>query len=169
MKSKTLILLPMSALLASCACKDSVPETIPHHGRQPIGIQSRTYWNDTGITLHKGRTYQFQVSGTWKDWTYQATPAGPACPLINALMFPARPLLRYSPFHDIRANYFQPIGTIGREKGKALPTYAFIIRDGMNYNAPASGTLYVFANDAPWEMAYANNKGKLSLNVSEIP
>ena len=166
---KPAILLPMSALFASCACKNPVPEAIAHGGRQPVEIESRAYWNNTGITLHKGRTYQFQVSGTWKDWTYQATPAGPACPLINALMFPARPLLRYSPFRDIRANYFQPIGTIGRGKGKALPTHAFIIRNEMTYEAPASGVLHVFANDAPWEAAYANNCGKLSLTVSEVP
>jgi len=166
---KSAIFLPLATLFASCVGTSPFKKVVIHRGTQPIQIESRTYWNDTGIHLQSGNRYQFHVRGTWKDWTYQATSEGPASPFVNAMMFPTRPLLRYSPLRDICANYFQPIGTIGRCEGKALPLHAFIIRDGMTYAAPVSGILHVFANDAPWESAYANNQGSLELTVSEFP
>jgi hypothetical protein len=166
---KPFTLIPMAALFTSCCTtKSPVPEVTSHHGGQPVVIEALTWWNDTGVALHKDRSYQFKVTGTWTDCTYQADANGPVNPLINILMFPTRPLLRFSPFRDCRANYFQPIGTIGRGKGHQLPAHAFIIRDGMKYTAPASGILHVFANDVPWERAYSNNKGQLSLTVTEI-
>ncbi|MEO5716770.1 MAG: hypothetical protein ABIT37_25045 [Luteolibacter sp.] len=154
-----------ASLLASCA-SNKVPLVTTHSGKPPIRIYARTYWNDTGITLEKDRTYQLHITGTWTDWTYQATTAGPASLLVNALMFPFRPFLRYPPFRDPHANYFQAIGSIGRGEGKKLPTHAFIIRDSMDYTAPATGILHVFANDAPF--AYENNSGHLTLTVSEM-
>lgn len=168
MISKSAILLPMSALIASCAC-DPVPDVITHRGSLPAGIESRTYWNNTGIHLKSGQQYQFHVTGAWTDWFVPAGPEGINCPLARAFMSPFRYRLRYSSCRDSNARFFQPIGTIGRGEGKTLPAHAFIIRDGMNYTAPASGILHVFANDDPSEAAYANNCGKLSLTVTRVP
>lgn len=161
-------LLMVAALITSCA-SSPVPLVTSHGGEQPVKICARTYWNDTGIPLRQGNTYQLHITGIWTDLTSLYTPQSPVCPLVNAIMFPARIFLRYSPSRDRHANYFQPIATIGRGDGKKLPRHAFIIRDGMTYTAPASGSLHVFANDAPWESAYANNKGKLNLTVTDLP
>ena len=156
--------------MALTSCQATKFEHI--HTSHSIGsakkIIAPTYWNDTGITLQKGHRYQLHVSGTWTDWTYEANAKGPVSPLVNALMFPLRPLLRYSPFRDCHANYFQPIGTIGRGEGKKLPVHSFIIENGMHYTAPATGILHVFANDAPWEWTYGNNSGQLDLTVTSL-
>ncbi len=164
------LMLTMGLISCQATKFQEINSCVPLHQGQSkhVEVIARTYWNNTGITLEKGHTYRFDIAGTWTDWTYQANAAGPICPVSNAIMFPFRPLLRYSPFRDCHANYFQAIGTIGRGEGKKLPQHAFIIRDGMPYTAPATGTLQVFANDAPWEAAYSNNLGLLDLTVSEL-
>jgi hypothetical protein len=157
-----------TALLTSCASKP-VPLVTTHDGKPTVKICARTYWNNTGIPLRQGQRYEFHISGTWTDLYMESNAKGLISPIHNAVMFPARVFLRYSPFRDPKANYFQAIGTIGRGNGKILPEHAFIIRNGMAYTAPSSGILHVFANDAPWDSAYSNNKGHLTLITKEIP
>ena len=126
-------------------------------------IEAKALWNDTGITLRKGRNYRFEVSGTWTDWLIRCDAAGPVSSIGRALMSPTRGLLRYPPEKDAGATYFTLIGTIGRTATADLPPHAFVIRDGVSIVAPATGTLHVFANDAPF--AYGNNCGALLLEV----
>ncbi|MGC4013372.1 MAG: hypothetical protein QM755_02475 [Luteolibacter sp.] len=129
-------------------------------------VESKALWNDTGITVVKGRSYRLHVSGIWYDAYAKCTPQGPVSPLMRAYGWPIRWALRFTTSRDPAAIYFIPIGTIGRGTGASLPEHAFIIRDGMTWQAPASGILHAFAND--WQYAYGNNHGAIHMTVTEI-
>ncbi|MFO1486505.1 MAG: hypothetical protein U1F71_24290 [Verrucomicrobiaceae bacterium] len=163
----TCVLLAMlCTFLASCTTHD-VPaltrqEPVKHIAHE-CKVAARTLCNDTGITLRQGADYRFEVSGRWTDWFVGCDEAGPRCPLLNLLMCPLRPGLRFSPMHDRRANFFSLVGHIGPYDGKKLPQDAFLVRDGMRFHAPRTGRLFVFAND--YISAYGNNEGELTLTV----
>jgi|GEM_PF-983520 len=160
----------LTSLLACCQQQTMLVHACPPcraQGQECV-ILARPHWNDTGITLEKGRRYQFHVSGRWTDWFVPSDATGPLCPLFDLALLPTRPGLRYPPSRDLRAKYFSLVGTLGRpQDGRALPAHAFLIRPGMIYQAPETARLHAFANDLPF--AYGNNKGCLRLRVQELP
>ncbi|BCU78391.1 hypothetical protein [Luteolibacter sp. LG18] len=156
--------------LASCCFRapDVVrPPVTKSGGVYRTRIEAKARWNDTGITLEKGRTYHFHVEGTWTDWIVKCDANGAVSPFIRWLYRPLRPGLRLPPRKDPDAGFFMPIATLGRGSGDELPEHAIVIRDGMRWTVPESGILHTFAND--WPRAYGNNHGSLLLEVREEP
>ncbi|WP_395744490.1 hypothetical protein [Prosthecobacter sp.] len=120
----------------------------------PGGRKARPGDNCTGIRVQAGRCYLFQAqpSADFADSTIKLTNLdGWDFPLLQPLCF-----LKRSP---ARA-FFTLIGTIdGR--------HAFRIREGMRWQAPASGELVCYVND--WFFKYGNNLGSIRLQVTACP
>jgi Zn-dependent metalloprotease len=115
-------------------------------------IRARVRWNETGIWLEQGKTYQFSATGQWSDGIIRTGPDGYRLwPLIIAEG------LRRAP----ESNWFALIGTIGRTEATR-----FLIGSETIYVPPESGYLFCFANNAPW--FYWNNFGQIVLEVREV-
>ncbi len=168
-RARRFILLASLLLTGGCG---TVPELITHQvvvsgNTQTSRIDAKTHWNDTGIRLHKGRTYQAHISGEWNDWIVRCDANGPKPAFWRGLMGSMRFGLRFPPSRDPETHYFRPVACIGTPPaGSAAPAGAFLLRDGMTFTAPASGSLHVFANDDSF--AYSNNEGALSLRITRV-
>ena len=164
-------LLLIAGLLFTGGCA-SVPDLITHRAvvsgnTQTSRIEAKALWNDTGIRLRKGSTYQVRISGEWNDWFVPCDANGPKPAFWNGLMGSMRFGLRFPPSRDPETHYFRPVACIGTPPaGTAAPAGAFLLRDGMTFTAPASGSLHVFANDDAF--AYSNNEGALSVRITRV-
>lgn len=118
---------------------------------QSISITSRDYWNNTGIILQEGFTYDFKAEGIWTDWFIQCNADG-FSKWYRGL------LGRYKRSkHD---NWFALMGCINKENIFLIGT------EKKEFMAPMTGELFCFANDISW--AYRNNKGSLTLTITRI-
>jgi hypothetical protein len=113
-------------------------------------------WNKTSLALRKGATYRFSSSMEWTDWTRHPTATGYSDWKIGWLFW-----LRRMP----RARWFSLIGAIDKRRDLRLDI-GRLIENGEPYTAPASGTLYCYANDV-WFM-YWNNRGYVTLEMREV-
>jgi hypothetical protein len=115
----------------------------------PVWIDSRRHWNDSGYELQAHCVYDYEAHGNWVDWWIPASADGyERCWL--------RPLghLRRCP----QAAWFQLIGCVDRQ-----PRFTFPLGRSGTFTAPASGRLWLYANDAPF--AYWNNRGQLRFQL----
>lgn len=166
----TRALVPFSSATLCASCITKVPEVLRcepsvHGDTRRVTVQSRAHWNETCISLKKGRTYQFTSTGTWTDWFMKCDADGPLPGWKRGFMSRFADRLRFSPATDPKAHYFSLIGCIGRGDGTTLPQHSFLIGGQAILKAPASGILHVFANDD--RNAYWNNYGSIELAVSE--
>lgn len=113
-------------------------------------IASREYWNDTGVILQKGFTYDFEAEGVWKDWFIK-------CDADGFSRWYLKPLARYKRSRDNK--WFTLMGSINKEN-------IFSIGIKNRLISPTTGELSCFANDVSW--AYSNNKGSLTLKITRI-
>jgi hypothetical protein len=115
-------------------------------------VKARTRWNDTGIDLLEGQTYQLTATGTWRDCNIPAGPCGYESKNF-ILRFTER--RRRAP----HAKCFALIGSIGRNYDTQ-----FLIGCSREYQVLRSGRLFCFANDV--RIAYLNNSGEVKLTVT---
>jgi hypothetical protein len=116
-------------------------------------IQAACYWNETGIRLEAGRTYDFIAEGNWTDLTITSGPEGNPNPVWSQ-----RIVERY-----LRApgqRYFTLIGTLDRDPATIFPIGTRLL----GWAPPRAGQLTCFANDVP--MMYWNNRGSVRLSVA---
>lgn len=122
----------------------------PAEREYAFDVEASRYWNDTGVDVRVGEVLRIEASGRWADAQYACGPEGYRPPIW--LRFPA--LLR----RCLAAPLFCLAGAVGRRSPDVFPVGAS--------NAvvmPASGRLYLFANDVPG--FYFNNSGRLSVLV----
>jgi hypothetical protein len=114
-----------------------------------VTVDSRRKWNDTGTDLIQGKQYRYRATGSWQDWYIVCDANG-----YSRWMLWLFGWMRRVPV----AHWFQLIGVV--DKAMSHP-----IRMGTEgtFTAPASGRLWVFANDAAF--AYGNNTGTIELQV----
>ena len=119
-----------------------------------ISVQADKLWNDSGVHVIPGQTYDFVVpeSEKWIDWHIPCGADG----------YPSTPLLR--PWEELRrvplANWFQLIGTVGRSTKPPILIGSRLF----NFLPPFPGRLYFFANDLAW--MYWNNKGNIAVRLT---
>jgi hypothetical protein len=119
---------------------------------QLISIEAANPWNNPGLELVAGASYDFTATGTWKDASIECDAGG--------YLTPAR--LRWSEWmRRIPSEpFFKLIGTVGRSKDAY-----FVIGTGvMRFVPPISGPLFCFANDV--RFMYCNNHGEIVLQVT---
>jgi hypothetical protein len=114
-------------------------------------IDSKAKWNETGINLVAGRRYRYQATGFWKDWYIECDANGYSSSLLSLVGWMKR---------IPSAKWFQLIGVVNKDASHIIK----LGTDGI-FTAPASGHLWVFANDA--EFAYGNNSGVVELYIYE--
>jgi len=118
----------------------------------PLLIDSRRRWNDSGIQLQAGQLYAYEAQGCWTDWWIQCSAEGyERCWL--------RPLRRFRRYPS--AAWFQLIASLDRR-----PECSWPLHGSGRFTAPASGRLWLYANDAP--IAYWNNRGALRFTLQPI-
>src|SRR4051794_16355813 len=115
-------------------------------------IRADHFWNDTGISLEAGGTYDMDAKGIWIDFFILSGPEGNPSPTWMQWLLASRLRVKGE-------NYFTLIGTLDRD----LST-AFCIGRRARVQAPRSGLLTCFANDVPG--FYWNNRGTVQLTVT---
>jgi uncharacterized protein (DUF2235 family) len=118
------------------------------------GVHAGMKWNDVTISLEKGARYRFAASGRWYDAAISCGPDGYPSP---SWLF--RRLERFRRFRT--GNWFQLIGTIGKDLKTAFP-----IGTGTELDVQQDGILYCFANDLPG--FYGNNSGSIQLYIQRV-
>lgn len=123
-------------------------------------ICAKMPWNRTGIRLEKGRYYRFAAGGSWRDGAISANVSG----FIDSAA--GERLKRFAWMRRVReAPWFSLVGTMG----KTLRTpfdIGGLIATGSVFQAPETGELYCFANDAHFR--YFNNTGAIELTVIAV-
>ncbi len=120
----------------------------------PGGGKAKPGDNCTGILLKQGECYRFEAetSKCFADASIHLNNLnGWDFPLLQPVCF-----LKRRPLEA----FFTLIGTIDGKR-------PFRIREGMCWQAPASGELVCYVND--WFFKYGNNKGSIKLQVTPCP
>lgn len=114
-----------------------------------VTIESKKKWNDTGIDLIEGHQYSYEAIGKWKDWCIECDADGYSKFFMDLIGWIKR---RPS------AKWFQLIGSVEKN-----PVHTIDLSQKGIFTSPASGRLWVYANDA--DFAYCNNSGSLKLHI----
>ncbi len=130
----------------------------------PVYLFSRLRKNHTGIKLEQGKTYsiRFTEASSWCDAAITSDHQGwvrenlsGSQKLLHAF---SRPFSRF---------WKTPLfGVVGGISGHRFSRFDLSRTGNSQFEAPASGELYLFANDL-WPM-YFNNHGYLLLTVSAV-
>jgi hypothetical protein len=115
-------------------------------------VDSREYWNPTGIILEKGRGYSFEAQGEWRDGSNLCDANG-WVPQWNKLVLNLVELSKRQRGQPL----FKLIGAVEKNS----PYIPLGVKG--SFIAPASGQLFCFANDVPG--FYGNNFGTLKLRI----
>jgi hypothetical protein len=120
-----------------------------------VPVDSKKYWNDSGIILERDGRYQFasDPAQQWLDWSNPANANGYKS---NSLLLKLSEWFRRVP----SADWFTLIGAIGMSERAA-----FIIGCSLKDFQPVeNGRLYCFANDLSF--MYWNNSGTVTVRVT---
>jgi hypothetical protein len=150
-------------------------------------IYARDHWNDTGLWLEAGVTYQFTSTGEWIDLFNRSGPEGmdDGTFQMGELLYKMGDLIalgeeafkritgkQESDWWATRrfesAAWFALVGMIANQPnadggGTPISGEIFTIGAGVTYTPKDSGYLYCYANDA-WRF-YRNNRGSVMLTV----
>ncbi|MEJ2199627.1 MAG: hypothetical protein P8X63_01225 [Desulfuromonadaceae bacterium] len=119
-------------------------------------IKATCRWNQTPYQVIKGHYYSFHAHGHWRDWTVSCDARGYASSRLRC----------FEKWRRMRqAQWFSLIGAIDRDPSTYVDIGGLIAEDKI-WQAPCSGTLYGFANDAGF--MYWNNRGSIDLQLSEV-
>lgn len=121
-------------------------------------VNSREFWNESGIYVEKSARYDLRVAPSGQTWS-----DGKLFPQVctaegfsNWLLAPFVFLKRHRP-----SKWFCLIGCINKQQESF-----FEIGETKTYLATESGELLCFANDAPNH--YKNNNGSLVLKITRL-
>lgn len=113
-----------------------------------VQILASKKWNDTGLEVAAGETYDFTAAGTWTDLVFTHNADGGTNWYMNLFNNKKRSTAHL---------WFALMGSIDQ----SIP---FLIGTSSTIRFTSSGTLYCFANDA--NGFYWNNCGKLTLTIT---
>ena len=124
----------------------------------PLPVNSRVYFNPTGVLLDRGATYEIAADDSkWVDWHLASSADGRERPSLGQSL--AQWALRCK-----AGKWFQLIGAVGRSDDYLFPigmharwTYA---------RQAETAELYLLANDA-W-FAYFNNHGSVNVTIKRV-
>jgi len=112
-------------------------------------VRADARYNPTGITVTAGQTIRVTAPGEWEDWGR----------IVDANGYEKTLLRPFTLLRRVRsAPWFRLCGAIGASEAHLFP-----LGNEASHVAPASGPLYLFANDL-WAM-YWNNSGELEVSV----
>jgi hypothetical protein len=137
--------------------------TFPHKGNQfAIRVGQTAYacvyanrpWNDTGLDVVSGQTFNFSVpSGeVWIDWQRACGADGYAS---NRFTRPWEVFRRVP-----NAKWFELVATIGKSTQHPIVIGSRLL----DFLPDSPGRLYLFANDLPW--MYWNNRGLIGVRIT---
>ena len=115
-------------------------------------IDSRQYWNPTGISLEQGKRYAFEAQGEWLDASIRCDADG-WTPQWNPVLM----MLTEFAKREKGQPLFKLMGAVEKKR-----PYLVLGTKG-SFVAPATGELFCFANDVPGY--YANNSGSVKLQI----
>ena len=127
-------------------------------------IDSKLMWNNTGIWLEAGKTYNVHAPHTWID-AYINTTADGYESFDSQVRWYARPILYASESlrRQPQQNWFKLIGCINK-------TGCMPFGSQYTFTAPSSGYLTCYANDytSIFANGYSNNKGSITITVTRV-
>ena len=115
-----------------------------------LTVSPKVWWVDTSVDVQAGRPLVLSASGRWTDAGIASGPDG----WDRWFMAPGRLIRRVR-----GAKWLALMGAIDRREDTA-----FLIGSSWRGAAPASGRLWVFANDA--KGFYWNNDGHVDLTIA---
>lgn len=114
-----------------------------------LEVDARRHWTDTGLAVSAGQVLRVVASGVWRDWTIETHADGFSRPHLKL----AEPLRRVP-----SANWFQLCGAVDRRLDQVV-----LLGSEVTVSAPATGRLFLFANDVPW--MHWNNTGRITVQI----
>ena len=157
-----------------------MPTQVPrrHNGRSPalatagqlevgekitVDIVARRYWNDTGLYVTVGQSYQFTARGTWIVFYIPCAADGYPTPGWLLQGPPGRLTRMVQRLRRVpEGNWFVLVGAV-----RAAGQYQnFVCGSSREAHMPASGQLEFFANDVPG--FYWNNFGSIQLEITRL-
>lgn len=143
-----------SVLILLVGCTTGVAVPAPGAGPRAFTIKASDYWTDSRVDLVKGQRFSITATGQWTDLHYAADANG----------YVRDDMRRYERFRRYRtAPWFALIGCIEKSRDNC-----FLIGKALtDFPAPASGRLYLFANDVTG--FYFNNSGIMTVSVETSP
>lgn len=121
-------------------------------------VHTPCYWAETGVRVEKGRQYRVQIvdMSTVQDASIVVKDLNGWPPCWQRVAFAPVFWLRRQAFDP----WFSLIATVDKKHPRRL-------QEGAVYEAPATGQLVCFFNDAPW--AYGNNQGCGKFRLVPVP
>jgi hypothetical protein len=137
------------------------PTTLKKGETMNVEIIAACDWNNTGIILEEGQTYDFHAFGNWIDSIIFSDANGyqydnPQIPWYSKLGNDISDGFQRFP----NSQLFKLIGCIDNQNE------CFEIGVNNTITANKTGILYCYAND--FSVMYGNNLGKLRLNVTHL-
>jgi len=156
----------------------------------PLDVFAADPWNDTGLYLEAGVTYEMTATGEWLDKSIPTGPAGSndgnfhvgeLVHLVGSAIGQAETLFKYLTKNESadfimtkrheKLPWFCLVGAVANgtgvdPHGKPIPHETKEIGNGCTWTPEKSGYLYAYANDA-WRF-YGNNKGRVRLTVTRL-
>ena len=124
-------------------------------------MDARPYWNATGALSNREQKYRLKVvegvGEPLRDEEY-------VCPTIEGLeskSTPHRAAVLLGSKRKDDAKWFALIGTVDKE-------HPWVVKDGAEFIAEATGRLYLYFNDFQLEPYYTNNSGWVVLDLETI-
>jgi hypothetical protein len=121
-----------------------------------IKVCSNVKSTDTGIDLIQNCEYKYAATGLWVDCFIPCNADG----YLDALNFSMDTIFGQNTKRRVSAKWFQLVGEI---KGDQDIVHEINLGVEGTFPSPASGRLYVFANDV--DFAYWNNFGCVELHI----
>lgn len=112
-------------------------------------VESRLRWNDSHAIIKKGASYHYRADGWWYDWWIGCGARG----YHRCWLSPLNRLKRYPD-----GDWFQLIASVDRRRDQSFP-----LLEAGTFVAPASGRLWLYANDVPFMLW--NNHGQLNFSL----
>lgn len=131
--------------------------------RSTVHLDSRVKSFPCGIDVTEGRRYQFLIERgqIWQDDSLDPCDPIAGDPTLHHKGLGWLRRVKHDALdHTLRPRYFQPIVTINEDD-----TTGIVVQPGRVWQAPKSGPLRAFANDAGWDSARANNHGFITFRI----
>jgi len=126
--------------------------------KKTVDVAARRYWNNTGLHVTAGQTYQLAAYGTWADLYIRCGADGYRT--LGGWSLPA--LIAEGLRRVPDGKWFVLAGAVRAAKECRY----FVVGSSREVCMPSSGQLAFFANDVPG--CYWNNLGSIRLEITRL-
>jgi len=151
-----------AVLISSCSGRVARPDVAG-----PIQLAAADRYTEVG-PVQEGTRYRISADGQWKDWFIPATVHGFDSNFVLRIFesFRVLPGAKWFVLGGVVALEGATVRQLDRHVGQFGMDVSPFLVGSQTWVAPATGSLYVFANDVPW--AYFNNTEAINFQIEAV-